>query len=90
MGAVPLRAVTGYVKAVGRGGGYWRLGMRLGRALGYGNAFAVESVQWGEGGGFKRFLGDGPIFDVACENRVLDRRCVVLPRGSEGGDLCRA
>ena len=36
------------MKAVG-GGGFWRLGMRLGPVLRYGNAFGVESVQW-EGG----------------------------------------
>ena len=33
------------------GGGFWRLGMRLGLVLGYGNVFGVESVQWGGGGG---------------------------------------
>ena len=43
------RAVTGDVNAVG-GGGFWRLGMRLGLALGCGNAFGVESGQWGRGG----------------------------------------
>ena len=52
------RAVTGDVKAVG-GGGFWRLEMRLG----YGNAFRVESAQWGGGRGvpppFKRFPGGG-------------------------------
>ena len=44
------------VKAVG-GGGFWRLEMRLGLVLGYGNAFGVESVQWGGGLAplFKRF-----------------------------------
>ena len=44
------RAVTGDVKAVG-GGCYWRLEMRLGRVLGYGNAFGVGSGQWGRGEG---------------------------------------
>ena len=44
------RAVTGDVKAVG-GGGFWRLEMRLGLVLGYGNAFGGESVQWGGGRG---------------------------------------
>ena len=39
------RVVTGDVKAVG-GGGFWRLEMRVGLVLGYGNAFGVESVQW--------------------------------------------
>ena len=34
------------------GGGYWRLEMRLGLVLGYGNAFGVESVQWEGGGGY--------------------------------------
>ena len=38
------------MKAVG-GGGFWRLEMRLGLVLGYGNAFQVESVQWGGGKG---------------------------------------
>ena len=33
-------------------GGYWRLEMRMGRVLGYGNAVGVESVQWGGGGGY--------------------------------------
>ena len=41
------RAVTGDVKAVGGGGGYWRLEMRLGLVLGYGNASRVESGQSG-------------------------------------------
>ena len=44
------RAVTGDVKAVG-GGGFWRLEMRLGLVLGYGNALGVESGQWGGGEG---------------------------------------
>ena len=44
------RAVTGDVKAVG-GGGFWRLEMRLRLVLRYGNAFGVESVQWGGGRG---------------------------------------
>ena len=44
------RAVTGGVKRLG--GGYWRLEMRLGPGLGYGNAFGVESGPecWGGGG----------------------------------------
>ena len=44
------RAVTGDVKRLG--GGYWRLEMRLGLVLGYGNAFGVESGPecWGGGG----------------------------------------
>ena len=43
--------VTADVTAVG-GGGYWRLEMRLGLLLGYGNAFGVESGPecWGGGG----------------------------------------
>ena len=43
------RAVTGDVKRLG---GYWRLEMRLGLVLGYGNAFGVESGPecWGGGG----------------------------------------
>ena len=44
------RAVAGDVKAVG-GGGFWRLGMRFGLVLGYGNAFGVEAVQCGRGRG---------------------------------------
>ena len=38
--------------AAGGGGGYWRLEMRLGLVLGYGNAFGVESGPecWGRGG----------------------------------------
>ena len=43
------RAVTGDVKRLE--GGYWRLEMRLGLVLGYGNAFGVESGLecWGGG-----------------------------------------
>ena len=46
------------------GGGYWRLEMRLGLVLGYGNAVGIEAVQWGGGRGesplpFKRFPGGG-------------------------------
>ena len=33
------------------GGGFWRLEMRVGLVLEYGNAFGVESVQWGGGRG---------------------------------------
>ena len=43
------RAVTGDVKQLG--GGYWRLELRLGLVLGYGNAFGVESVKSGRGRG---------------------------------------
>ena len=43
------RAVTGDVKRLG--GGYWRLEMRLGLVLGYGNAFGVELGPEGWGGG---------------------------------------
>ena len=48
------------------GGGFWRLEMRLGRVLGYGNAFGVESGPecWGEGVPppplFKRFPAPSP------------------------------
>ena len=54
------RAVTGDVKR--SGGGYWRLEMRLGLVLGYGDAFGVESGPecWGGGGyppPFKQFPG---------------------------------
>ena len=46
------RAVTGDVTAI-RGGGYWRLAMRLGLVLGYGNAFwgRVSAGVLGGGGG---------------------------------------
>ena len=58
------RAGTGDMKAVG-GGGFSRLEKRLGLVLGYGNAFGVESVQWGGGRGvpppFKRFPGHGAL-----------------------------
>ena len=50
------------MKAVGGVGGYWRLEMRLGLVLGYGNSFGVESGQWGGGSPpppFKRFPGGG-------------------------------
>ena len=61
------RAVTGHVKAVG-GGGYWRLEMRLGLALGYGKPLGwSQGRSVGVGGGtpppFKRFPwggGGGP------------------------------
>ena len=61
------RAVTGDAKAVG-GGGFWRLEMRLG----YGNAFRVESAQWGGGRGvppppFKRFPVRGGRSSYGCE-----------------------
>ena len=57
--------VTGDVKQLG--GGYWRLEMRLGLMLGYGNAFGGESGPecWGGRGTpppFKRFPGATPRF----------------------------
>ena len=51
----------------GGGGGFWRLEMRLGLVLGYGNAFGVESGQWGGGRGvtppppFKRFPAEDSV-----------------------------
>ena len=53
IGAVPERLQSGRRGCEsGWGvGGYWRLEMRLGLVLGYGNAFGVESGQWGGGRG---------------------------------------
>ena len=64
------RAVTGDVKRLG--GGYWRLGMRLGRVVGYGNAFGAESVPecWGGGSPLPPPL-----------------RFEAIPLGGGGGDL---
>ena len=51
IGAVPERLQSGHRGCEsGWGvGGYWRLEMRLGLVLGYGNAFGVGSGQWGGG-----------------------------------------
>ena len=51
MGAVPERLQSGHggCESGWGGGGFWRLEKRLGLALGYGNAFGAESVQWGGG-----------------------------------------
>ena len=51
IGAVPERLRSGHGGCEsGRGvGGYWRLEMRLGLVLGYGNAFGVESRPEWEG-----------------------------------------
>ena len=78
------RAVTGYLKAVG-GGGYWRLEMRLGLVLGYGNAFGGKSVQW-QGGGeypppFKRFPGGK---EEAEGHRVVRGRWAPPPTEGKG------
>ena len=52
IGAVPERLQSGHRRCEsGWGGGYWRLEMRLGLVLGYGNAFGVKLVQWGRGEG---------------------------------------
>ena len=54
-GAVPERLHSGHRGCdrlgLGLGGGFWRLEMRLGLVSGYGNAFRVESGQWGGGRG---------------------------------------
>ena len=60
------RAVAERSQGAVGGGGFWRLEMRSGLVLGYGNAFGVESVQWGGGRGttppphFKRFSAPLP------------------------------